>query len=236
MMPNMTDACVFLPLAPAITVRSVRAMPPLSPEVEADVDAIWEGARSTNPKLFNGRVFTADTVDADRIEGHWTEFRRVFAQMRAPHLFGALALRPLAVVGVLQTPDGVVVGQRSLDAIYQAGRWQTCPAGSVESREGEELVDLEAQVLAEAEEELGIEAAMIKVGRTLVAVEHPGTHIIDVAIALGTDLRLPDILTFWQNCANREYVTLEVLPPDGVQAALQDGRLTEQTRIFLSHA
>jgi len=236
MQPNMTEACTFLPLDGTLAVQATRAMPPLPDALEAEVEAIWAQARAARPGLFNGRVFTAENITPSGITGHWTEFRRVFAQMRAPALFGVLGLRPLAVVGVLRTPGGVLLGQRAHDAIYQPGRWQTCPAGSVESRGGEERVDLAAQILAEAEEELGLPPASVAAGAALVAVEHPRTHILDIALALETRLHLPEILTLWQNRANREYATLDVLPPDGMAAAVDDERLTEQTRLFLRHA
>ncbi|GBQ67447.1 phosphohydrolase [Ameyamaea chiangmaiensis NBRC 103196] len=207
-----------------------RDAPPLAPEVEARVDALWDAARDARPTLFNGRVFSADAIAPDLITGHWTEFRRVFAQMRDPGLVGALNLRPLAVVGVLQAPEGIVVGQRAADAIYQPGRWQACPAGSVESRDGDDTVDLHAQLLAEADEELGLDATAVRVGRPLVGVEHPGTRIVDLAFMLHTALPIPEIEARWKARANREYAALRALVPTSDQHAT----LTPPTQRFLA--
>lgn len=82
--------------------------------------------------MFNGQIFCADRVSAGHVTGHWTEYRRLVAQLAEPALFAALQIRALAVCGALCTPDSVVVAQREHRAIYQPGPWQLPPAGSVD--------------------------------------------------------------------------------------------------------
>jgi hypothetical protein len=51
--------------------------------------------------LFNGRVFSIDTIAPDRITGHLTEYRRQVAQTEENALFADLGIRSLAACGVL---------------------------------------------------------------------------------------------------------------------------------------
>ena len=96
-------------IAPGVRLRIVRAMPDLSAALNTEIDRLWATAQvRMGGKLFNGRVFSADVIAADRLVGHWTEFRRIVAQMDCPDLFAELGLRPLAVNGIVHGPDGVV--------------------------------------------------------------------------------------------------------------------------------
>jgi hypothetical protein len=221
-------------IAPDVHVVATRAMPALDPETARHVDALWEEARATRPALFDGRIFTADRVTPHLIEGHWTRYRRVLAQMREPALFETLRLQPLAVVGVIVTPDGIVIGRRSADALYQAGAWQSCPAGSVEAREGEETIDLAAQLKAEALEELGLPPETLHVERALAVVEHPGTRILDIGLLARTSLRFADMRALWQASGNAEYEALDCVWPTNDAQAAGVGKRLEPTWIFLN--
>ena len=128
-------------------------MPTLLPDTEWR----WSGFGERQPprcrrqagRLFNGRVFSADTITAKHITGHLTEFRRIVAQMEQPGLFADLEVRPLAVCGVLRCAGGVVVGRRHRTAIYQAGMWRLAPTGSVDASavNDDGVVDLRRQRL-----------------------------------------------------------------------------------------
>jgi len=99
-------------IAADVRLLVVSGMPALAPPLEAEIDFLWAAAqRRMQGRLFNGRVFSADTIEPHRIAGHWTEFRRIVAQMDRPELYDALRVRPLAVGGVIVGPDGVVLGR-----------------------------------------------------------------------------------------------------------------------------
>jgi hypothetical protein len=206
--------------------------------VMAAVEAIWEEAIAERPGLFNGRVFSADRVSAGCIVGHWTEYRFGLAQMRRPELFEALGVRPVAVNGVITCPDGIVFGRRDPGAVYQAGLWQCPPAGSIERREGDgERVDLEAQLLAELEEELNLTAADVGAFRPLSAVEHPGSHVIDIGIAIETRLSATAIAGRHADASGRaEYDRIVVVPLATLDAQLEEwaDRLVPPARSFLA--
>ncbi len=213
-MPDFRSAWPVTPLAPQVRVQVEREMPELPPEIESRVTSHWNAALAQHPTLYNGRVFCADVIGAEIISGHWSEYRRVLAQMQEPDLYGSEILRPLAVVGLLQTTDGIVIGQRSEKSIYLPGYWQGAPAGNVESREGETRIDLAAQLAAECLEELGLTDVACQIGACLLACEHPQTHIVDVGMNITTSL---DFETLKERCSrlgNAEYQTLMLIRPE----------------------
>ena len=226
-------------LRPGLQAHATRPMPDIPLATEAKVASAWAEALLASPRLFNGTVFSADTITAGRIEGHWTEYRRVLAQMRNPDLFEALRIRALAVNGLLECADGLVLGRREPGSIYQPGTWQSPPAGSVERRTESSLqgteVDLSEQVLAECEEELGISARDVVVRCPVAAIEHPESHIVDVGILLQTHLSFAEIEVAWAASGNREYDRLSLLTyPEACQDSLSGKLLLlSTTRILL---
>jgi hypothetical protein len=206
-----------------VRVQVVRPMPDLDPSLDAAVEELWrEAARRVAEggagNLFNGRVFSAERITPTGITGHFTEFRRIVAQMEQPALFASLGLRPLAVCGVLRAADGVPFGRRHPAAIYQPGMWQLPPAGSVDAKSvgPDGTVDLVAQVLTELTEELGIGPDQVEPPRPLCVVEHPGSHVSDVGIALTTRLTGAQVLHAHCAHANTEYRTLTIVPFAGL--------------------
>ncbi len=198
----------------------VPAPPPAAPPGGAVVARRWAAAGAARPALFNGRVFSASAIAPDRIAGWWTDYRHALAQIREPALFAALGIRALAVNGVVSGPDGIVFGRRDAGAVYQAGLWQCPPAGSVEARDGEDAVDLRAQLLAELAEELGMPASAVGGFRPLAAVKHPGSHVVDVGVALDTAWDAARIERAWAATANGEYDRLVSIPREAVRAQL----------------
>lgn len=220
-------------LRPDVAVVVAGVMPELPDSLAAEVDAIWNAEQRRHPSLFNGRVFCADDVAANRITGHWTEYRRLLAQVRQPLLFHR-PLRALAVNGLLECPDGLVFGRRSATALHLPGCWQAAPAGSVEARQGDD-VDLADQLYAELVEELGLGAGDIDFARPVVAMEHAGTHIVDVGFLLRTPLSFATIETLHREAGNREYEALVVVGPDAIDrfVSTTGKTLVESARILI---
>ena len=204
--------------APSLAVDG--AMPQLPPDLEQQVASVWAAERALRPELFNGRVFCADRIAPDRIAGHWTEYRRVLAQMRRPALFDRLAIRALAVNGLIECPDGLVLGRRQAGAVYLPGFWQAPPAGNVEMRNGATTIDLAGQLLAELHEELGLQPGEVRDIRTVAAIEHAGTHVVDVGFLLRTSLSFAAIEARRVLAGNGEYDALRLLAPDDVPRLL----------------
>ncbi|MGE0416118.1 MAG: NUDIX hydrolase [Acetobacteraceae bacterium] len=241
----MTPTAGFIvhPIAAQIEVRIDRAMTPLPDDVEQRVETLWQAAirrvaDGGAGQLFNGRVFSADTITPARIGGHLTEFRRIVAQMDDPSLAPILDIRPLAVCGVVLGRDGVVIGRRPTGAVYQPGMWQLPPAGSVDSHAArpDGRIDLIGQLATEFTEELGLPATAIRSTRPLCAVEHPGSRVTDLGIAIATDLTADEITVAHRANGNREYDPLRVLAPDAVPGFVADAGddLVPPAREFLA--
>ena len=227
-------------VATTVAIRVTRAMPPLSDAVAAEVAALWQAAqRRMGGLLFNGRVFSADAIAPARIEGHWTEFRRIVAQMERPALFAALGVRPLAVNGTIAGRNFVVFGRRPDGAIYQPGEWQLPPAGSIDPGAADgDRIDPLRQLHAELREELGMPADAVRAPRALAIVEHPGSHVCDLGIALATDWTEAAIRAAHAAHGNGEYAALDLVPRAGLAAflACHAGQVTRQAPVFLARA
>ncbi|HEY2131875.1 MAG TPA: NUDIX hydrolase [Acetobacteraceae bacterium] len=239
------DRYVVHEVAADVEVRVGRAMPVLPPDMERAVERLWQAASRRVAAggagtLFNGRVFSADTITPKQVTGHLTEFRRIVAQMEQPRLFVGLGVRPLAVCGVLCCAGGVVVGRRHRAAIYQAGMWQLPPAGSVDAGavNDDGMVDLRRQLLTELREELGLPPDAVGEPRPLCIVEHPDSHVADLGLALTTKLTAEAVLAAHRAGGNAEYRELQVVPEARVAAFLAEAGeiLVPPAREFLIRA
>jgi hypothetical protein len=215
---NPLDGYIVHDLDPALLVRVARPMPALDAKLNATVERIWRKAvqrvaEGGGGALFNGEVFSADRITPTEITGHVTEYRRAVAQMERPALFAALGLRPLAVCGVLRCANGVVFGQRHPAAIYQPGMWQLPPAGSVDSSVvmPDGTVELRGEIEIELAEEVGLMPNQVDPPRPLCVVEHPGSHVCDVGIALTTKLTGAQVRRAHQRYGNAEYAALAIV-------------------------
>ena len=232
-------------LAPGLRVRVARAMPDLSAALDSEVERLWRAAcvrmdAGGAGALFNGRVFSADTITPDAITGHLTEFRRIVAQLEQSDLFDVLAVRPLAVCGVLRCADGVVFGRRHAGAIYQADMWQLPPAGSVDAHAvGEDgVVLLCRQLLSELQEELGLAADSVDAPVPLCVVEHPGSHVCDLGMALRCHLDGAAIRAAHAAHGNGEYPTLRIVPIEALPGFLAEAgdAIVPPAPVFLARA
>lgn len=210
-------------------------MPPLDPATDAVVTHHWTRAVART-NLFNGRVFCADTITPTLILGHWTEYRRVIAQMAEPALFATLQVRSLAVCGLLDSPDGAVIGRREPASAYQPGLWQFAPAGSVDQGAAKPGgVSWRHALLTELQEELGIPPDAVAVMDPVCLVQHP-TGVLDMGVRLQTRLTAAEIIDLHHTRGNGEYDRLLVCPTARLIADVQakGGTLVPASRLFLA--
>lgn len=192
----------------SLKINIVSSKKKYSSYLENEVKTIWDKKKLQFPKLFNGRVFNVERLTPFAINGYWTEYKYVLAQTEKPDLYPELSIRSLAVIGLIQCPQGFVLGKRTVKSVYLAGYWQSPPAGTVESRDGKDDVDLLTQLYAEAEEELGLHQSSLFNPRIISATEHTDTHIIDIGILLETKLYFQNIHDIWLKNNNPEYDAL----------------------------
>ena len=222
-------------------VWATRPMPPLPGWLEAEIDRHWAAAQDfTGGKLFNGRIFCADVITPRLICGHWSEYRREVAQLARHDLWPVLAQRSLAVGGVLRCADGVVFGRRPERAIYQPGEWQLPPAGTVDrsAERAEGRVDVRAMLLTELREEVGLLAQDVHALRPLCLVEHAGSHVLDLGIALETPLDAAAVRARHAAGADDEYAALTVVPMAELGGFMtrEAARMNLQAGVFLARA
>jgi hypothetical protein len=232
-------------LNPDVNVRVTRPMPALAADLEDRVETLWRTAcqrvaAGGAGQMFNGRVFSVDSITPDEIRGHMTEYRRLVAQMDDHAMFDHLGIRSLAVCGVLRCADGVAIGRRPPAAVYQPGLWQLPPAGSVDQHavRPDGSVSLLRQVLTELREEIGIGASNVGEVRPLCVVEHPGSHVSDLGLALSTPLDAAAVLTAHRAHGNGEYDPLLVIPFAEIEAFVcrHGADIVPPAREFLARA
>ena len=213
--------------------------------LEREIDRLWAEAQArTGGKLFNGRVFCADVITPRLMCGHWSEYRRVVAQMARHDLFAVLGQRSLAVGGVLHGPDGVVFGRRPERAVYQPGEWQLPPAGTVDfgAARAEGRVDVMAALLAELAEELGLGVGDVRDPRPLCLVEHAGpgggSHVLDLGIAIATGLDAAALRARHAAGGDEEYAAIEVVALGDLPGFLarEAATMNLQAPVFLRRA
>lgn len=192
-------------LNPLLKINVISTPKNYSSLLEHEVNAIWDYKKKQFPKLFNGRVFNVEAITPDTITGYWTEYKYVMAQAEKTELYPELSIRSLAVIGLIKCPQGFVLGKRTTKSVYLPGYWQSPPAGTVESREGKDDVNLLNQLYAEAEEELGLPQSALFNPSIISATEHTDTHIIDIGILFATNLDFQQIQKLWQKHNNPEY-------------------------------
>lgn len=221
------------PVHKNIGFHVVRVMPPLTVQAQAEVEREWERARQCHPSLYNGAVFTANSITPDRVDGHWTEFKRVVAQIRAPSIVGQIALRPISVCGVLlccsqaKKPGrdcqwSVIFGRRAANSLFQPGLWQLAPGGSLDRSSlnsfGEP--DWRMQIITELWEEISVPEEAITQATPICMIEYPEIHAVELGIALYCQYSDAHVIACHQRESNGEYRELMSVPLDNVDNAL----------------
>jgi hypothetical protein len=236
---------VIHPIHHDVEIAITRPMPPLPAGLEARIDALWAAASARVAaggagRLFNGRIFSIDTIAPGRITGHLTEYRRLVAQVEDHALFAELGIRSLAACGVLCCSGGVVIGRRPAAAIYQPGMWQLCPAGSVDGGAARQdgTMDYRAQLQTEVQEELGIAPEFLGEITPLCLVEHAGSHVSDLGMAVHTTLDPEQILAAHRSAGNGEYDPLRIVAAEELTEFIEwaGDTLVPPAPVFLARA
>src|ERR1700757_338953 len=94
---------------PAEVIELDGPVPILPPDLEREVEKIWQEARTqAASRLFNGQIFSVEKPNGSPLGGRFIEYRRFYAQFRRPDLFPQLQVRALSVSALVVTPEGVV--------------------------------------------------------------------------------------------------------------------------------
>lgn len=196
----------------------------LDADTEHRIEAVWRAAQASRPSLTDGKILSAVSfrIDAGELEvrAHSIHYRHFLAE-RAGVTLGA---RPLGVTATTLVGSGdsarLVFGRRSSSVTQYPGSWELVPSGGVPaSRLGAGgRVDVEAQLLEELEEELGVAAAGVRVVAPLGLVEDLGDGVLDLAYRLELAVDPGALETARRNA---EYTRLELVPRDSISDFLR---------------
>jgi hypothetical protein len=185
---------------------------PLS--IQSEVEQLWQAEqRRCGKPLSNGRILSAVEISPLRIRGRVVEYRHLIAQRARPELFDVLRVRPVAVSGVLECADGIVLGRRAATMTQDAGLWELVPSGGIDTSSvpvGAE-VDYRAQILTELHEEIGIDAEWVTSIRPFCLVDDLDSHVLDIGIAMESPLSAGAVLKLHREAATGEYDELRVV-------------------------
>jgi len=198
-----------------ITIAESGEMGQLRPETSTRVAALWTAERrERGSAVFNGEIFSVDQTSPSEITGKFIEFARFSAQRRDPALFGELAVRPLAVTGLLRSPDGIVFGRRLRGSMQDPGMWELVPSGFVDpdARRADGTLAPEIQVLRELREEVGLRPDLICQATPFCLIDDPETRIVDIGVALETTATGPEIQAAYAALGDEQYTDLMVIP------------------------
>ena len=212
----------------------------LASVVEKEVEAIWTAERAARPGLFNGEIFAVSDLEADRLTGHFVEYRLFIAQWRKPALYEDLRLETLSVSGLLLTSGGVVWGQRSAEVTQNPLAWELVPSGGVDrsARTADGSLDLRGQAMAELREEVGMPAEAIREIGELMLMHDAQRHMYDLGMQMRTDWPEAEIIRCHAGTRSREHVELRVVPQGELEDYLagQPGELAGLSRLLLQSA
>lgn len=198
--------------------------PLLKSDLEARVQSLWEvESKRRAGSLFNGRLFSIDEFSRDSITGVFAEYRWFVAQKRQPDLFERLRIRPLAVSGIVESPDGLIFGRRGTELTTDAGKWELAPSGGIDSSSclRDYTVDYAKQFLSEISEEVGIEQDQVAAIAPLVLIEDEATHVFDLAVTAHTQLRAKEIHEAFLR-TQREYSEIKLVKISALSSFVHD--------------
>lgn len=191
----------------AMKVVNERARASFSPEIEMLVEKMWN-EESRKRTLFDGELFSINSVEPARLIGNFVSYRYYLAQQQYP----ALRIRPLSISGIVRTQDRYLVGRRAATVTQYPGCYELVPSGGVDREvlKGHELL-LKDQWLKEFEEEtLFTKQDIASWGDALLVWDHQSDSfewIQEVVLN-------PECLD--RNEASKEYENLEWIPADEI--------------------
>lgn len=217
-----------MPFDPSALVTLSGAPLMLSGGVDAEVERLWQAEQTRRGnRLFNGKILSAIEVASDGILARIVEYRHLIAQRDNPDLFEALNVRPVAVSGLLECPEGILFGRRAAMTTQHAGLWELCPSGGLEMsafvRDG--AVDYRAQILAELREEIGVVAGAVSDVNPFCVVEDLASHVVDIGIELHSTLSALQLRMLHHNSATKEYDELLIVRRENIVEFMASSRL-----------
>lgn len=200
-------------------LRVVDILPAPAPPEHALAEArnLWEAELAARPGLFNGRIFSLDSIKGGEARGFMAEYMWYVAQLRAPHLHEHLRVRSLAVSGLVVAGGHVLFGLRKPGLAVEGGLWELAPSGTIHGdlRDKDGSLSWRDVFREELREELGIDAPASE-ARAFALVEDTDTHIWELGVAVELKLDHREVLAAWASLARSEHSEMAAVPLDDV--------------------
>lgn len=177
------------------------------------VNEIWRAATSKqDSQLFNGTVFSVQSVEPKRIVVTPVEYKQYYAQVCDPSHTNAFDIRPLACSGLLTCEDGLILGKRSPKVTLDPGKWELAPAGTFDSDcvLGETL-DANILLLKEMAEEIGIPPRIAKTGKVVAVLEDEKTRCVDLLVGAHAAITRAEVDSYFEKRPQPEYTQIKVI-------------------------
>ena len=128
------------------------------------VELLWSQQTRAHPYTFNGEIFNVISMDKEKITGEFIEYKFYLAQRLDANLKELLNIRSLAVSGIAQTVDRVLIGKRSSQVATCPGKYEFVPSGGVDphSLQSDGKINVYRQFELELFEEAAISVTEIK--------------------------------------------------------------------------
>jgi hypothetical protein len=208
---------------PSITEEQGAATP--SAAALKQVDEIWGSEQQRRDgRLYDGKIFSVIRRDGAEIAGRFVSYRWWIAQHANPELFDELAVRPLAVSGLLWLPGGMVFGRRAEHTTEQPGMWELVPSGGIDesARDDSGKIVADIGLAAELEEELNVPRSAIREMRPMVIIDDPVSRVCDIAFNIELTLDEPDLLRLFTERKSDEYTELRLVPTADLGSFLEE--------------
>lgn len=191
-------------------------VPAPSGDALARVDSNWEREKAECPALYNGKIFSIESIEGSSVTGFMGDYAWHLAQLRDPSLHSELRMRSLAVSGLVVAKGHVIFGRRKLSLAVEGGLWETAPSGTLHDlREADGSLSWRKVFLEELREELHI-APPPMMPRVFALVEDTETNVWEMGVAIELDMDHRSVLASWVASPNPEHSELAAVPVEDV--------------------
>lgn len=202
----------FVEIDDSFTVSSSPEPVSFSPDIDAQVDAVWARAIEQHPGLFDGAVLRVVSCDEKFLHCAPISYRYFYAQQTEHSLRDALQLVCVGVSGLVTMDDQVLVGTRSAFVTQCPNLFELVPSGSLPAptpKDTTDAIDYRQQLLIELHEETGIPKESVEKIAPFLLVRDETDAVVDVCCSVGLkNLDMQDLL---QGSRSDEYAELALI-------------------------